>query len=265
MSSIVEKFNLQIFGAEENPLLFVNGFGCSQKVWRHITDDFSTDHQIILFDHVGTGGASVSAFNEEKYSDLSGYADDIIEICKFLEIEDVTLIGHSIGSMMGVLAATKYPKLFKSLVLVTPSPRHLNDMNYEGGISNENLHDLLSKLDSSLTDWSEIMAPMIAMNEDRPQLSQELVDMFCSLPNDVVGVFAKTTFMNDSREYLKHISQPTLVIQTREDKLVPPQVTQLLLNEIPNAQVKFIDAEGHCPHFSHSDLLVGAIKSFLKK
>lgn len=266
MDNPIEKFNIQIHGTEDQPLLLINGFGCTQKIWDALTVDFSVDHQIIQFDHVGTFGASKSEFSAEKYSNLTAYANDIIEICEFLEISEVIAVGHSIGCMMGVLAAIKRPELFKALVLITPSPRHLPDENYSGGFSKASLNDLLRKLDKDSSDWVDYMAPIILGNEEGDnKLANELIEMFCSLPNDVVKTMAKTHFMNDSRLYLKQLSQKTLVIQTEKDLLVPSEVTQFLLDEIPNAEVAYLAVEGHCPHFSHPELVVEVMQSFIKQ
>ena len=45
---ILKRNNVQVFGSNRNPMLFVHGFGCDQNMWRFITGAFERDHQIVL-------------------------------------------------------------------------------------------------------------------------------------------------------------------------------------------------------------------------
>lgn len=65
--------------------------------------------ETVTFDHVGAGGSDLSAYDAAKYSSLAGYADDLVEIGRELELQDAVFVGHSVGSMIGVLAAQKAP------------------------------------------------------------------------------------------------------------------------------------------------------------
>ena len=40
----------------------------------------------MLFDHVGAGGSDLAAYDRERYASLQGYADDVLEICRELEL-----------------------------------------------------------------------------------------------------------------------------------------------------------------------------------
>ena len=60
-------------------MVFAHGFGCDQNMWRFVAPEFE-DFKVVLFDHVGAGGSDLSAYDSRKYSTLSGYADDMVEI-----------------------------------------------------------------------------------------------------------------------------------------------------------------------------------------
>ena len=69
-----------------------------------------------------------------RYSTLDGYAQDVLDVCHALDLHDVIFVGHSVSSMVGVLAANREPDRFARLVLVGPSPRYINDApDYVGG------------------------------------------------------------------------------------------------------------------------------------
>ena len=108
-------------------MLFAHGFGCDQNMWRFVWPAFAEDHRIVLFDHVGAGGSDASAYDRDRYATLHGYAEDVLEICRALDLTDVVFVGHSVSAMIGVLAAAAEPERFGRLVLVGPSPRYIDD------------------------------------------------------------------------------------------------------------------------------------------
>ena len=155
-------------------MMFAHGFGCDQNMWRLVVPAFEDSHRVVLFDHVGAGQSDASAYDRKKYSTLEGYATDVLEICHELQIRDVVFVGHSVSAMIGVLAAKQAPKLFRALILVGPSPRYIDDADYVGGFSRQDIEGLLSSLDSNYLGWSSSMAPVIMGNPDRPELGAEL-------------------------------------------------------------------------------------------
>jgi sigma-B regulation protein RsbQ len=95
---IIKRNNVCIQGDGDAILLYAHGFGCSQAMWNRITPEFNPSHKQILFDYVGSGQSDLSAFNVERYSSLNGYAQDVIDICDALNLqENVTFIGHSVS------------------------------------------------------------------------------------------------------------------------------------------------------------------------
>ncbi|MCK0124456.1 alpha/beta hydrolase [Gelidibacter sp. F2691] len=102
---IVSRNNVTIKGNGRQTIVFAHGFGCDQNMWRFITPAFEDDYRIVLFDYVGCGKSDLSAYHVERYSKLEGYAQDLLEVCQALELEDVIFVGHSVSSMIGVLAA----------------------------------------------------------------------------------------------------------------------------------------------------------------
>ncbi len=101
-------------------MMFAHGFGCDQNMWRFVEPAFETDFRTILFDHVGAGGSDLNAYDKTKYSDLSGYADDVVEIGHEAGLKDAVYVGHSVSCMIGALAAQKAPGMFGKLVMVGP-------------------------------------------------------------------------------------------------------------------------------------------------
>src|SRR5688572_4005371 len=142
--NILLRNNVKVYGRGSQPMMMAHGFGCDQNMWRFIAPAFEEDYKIILFDYVGSGKSDLGAYQPERYSDLQGYARDVLEICDALDLKDVIFVGHSVSSMIGVLASIEKPELFKNLILIVPSPCYINDPpDYTGGFDRADIAGLL--------------------------------------------------------------------------------------------------------------------------
>jgi sigma-B regulation protein RsbQ len=262
--SAVRRNNVVEHGVRDGrPMLFAHGFGCDQNMWRYVWPAFADDHRIVLFDQVGAGGSDWSAFDRERYGSLRGYADDVLEICRELDLSDVVFVGHSVSAMIGALAAAEEPERFGRLVLVGPSPRYVDDEGYTGGFSREDIEGLLESMESNYLGWSSAMAPVIMGNDERPELGQELTNSFCRADPAIAGHFARVTFLSDNRADLERVPTPSLVLQCADDVIAPEAVGRYVDRELPDSRLVLLEATGHCPNLSAPEETIAAIRGFL--
>ena len=261
---ILARNNVTVQGPQDAPpMLFAHGFGCDQHLWRHVAPAFAADHRVVLFDHVGAGGADPAAWDPERYASLDGYATDVLEICAALDLTGVVFVGHSVSAMIGVLAAGREPDRFAKLVLVGPSPRYVDDEGYRGGFSREDIEGLLESLDSNFLGWSSAMAPVIVGNPDRPELGQELTNSFCRTDPEIARHFARVTFLSDNRADLAGVRAPALVLQCADDVIAPAAVGEYVHAQLPGSTLVRMRATGHCPNLSAPYETIAAIRAFL--
>jgi sigma-B regulation protein RsbQ len=261
---VLRRNNVSITGRPDGqPMVFAHGFGCDQNMWRRVAPAFEESHRVVLFDHVGAGASDVVAYDAERHSSLEGYADDVLEICAALELDDVVFVGHSVSAMIGVVASLREPQRFARLVLVGPSPRYIDDDGYVGGFAEADVRELLASLDSNYLGWSSAMAPVIMGNPDRPELGEELTASFCRADPEIARAFAQVTFLSDNRSDLPSVLTPTLVVQCRDDAIAPVAVGEYVRDAIPNSDFVVLDATGHCPNLSAPEQTVAAIKAFV--
>ena len=255
--------NVKVFGQGTQSMLFAHGFGCDQNMWRFITPAFERDYRIVLFDYVGSGKSDLSAYDPERYSELDGYTQDVREICAALDLKNVIFVGHSVSSVVGVLAANAEPERFDRLILIGPSPRYINDGAYVGGFERADIEGLLDTMERNYLGWASFLAPAIMKNADRPELSRELEQSFCSTDPVIARRFAEATFFADNRSDLPKVQVPALVMQCSDDAIAPREVGEYTHRHLPGSTLRIMEATGHCPHMSHPDETIRIMKEFL--
>lgn len=261
---IIKRNNITFFGQGTIPLIFSHGFGCDQNMWRYVAPAFADDYKVILYDHVGAGHSDLNAYDFDKYSSLQGYADDLLEICHSLNLQDVVFVGHSVSAMIGILAAIKSPEYFRHLVLIGPSPCYINQGDYIGGFRQADIEGLLDTLDDNYLDWSNTMAPVIMGNPDRPELSTELNNSFCQTDPEIARHFARVTFTSDNREDLARLTVPSLILQCSRDVIAPESVGRFVHQQIPDSRFEVMNATGHCPNLSAPEETIAMISAYLE-
>jgi sigma-B regulation protein RsbQ len=263
---ILSRNNVKIFGKGTQPMLFAHGFGCDQNMWRYITPAFQDDYRIILFDYVGSGKSDLGAYSAKRYAELDGYAEDVLDICAALDLKDIIFVGHSVSSVIGMLAAIREPEHFARLILIGPSPCYINDLpDYVGGFERSDIEGLIEMMDKNYMGWASFIAPVIMKNSDRPELVGELKESFCSTDPKIARRFAEATFFSDNRNDLAKLETPSLIIQCSDDAIAPVEVGDYLHRHLRNSTLHRAQATGHCPHMSHPDETTEIIKDYLEK
>jgi sigma-B regulation protein RsbQ len=264
MENVLARNNVRVSGRGTQPMLFAHGFGCDQNMWRFVAPAFEDDYQVILFDYVGSGQSDLAAYDSQRYATLDGYARDILDIVEALDLHDVILVGHSVSSMVSVLAANQQPERFDRLVMIGPSPRYVNDPPYEGGFERGDIDGLLEMMEHNYMGWAGFLAPAIMKNPERPELGRELTESFCSTDPDISRRFAQATFLSDNREDLAKVKVPALVLQCADDMVAPTVVGEYVHGQMPASTFRQMAATGHCPHMSHPEETIALIREYLQ-
>jgi sigma-B regulation protein RsbQ len=263
MADILKRNNVNVIGKGTKTMVFAHGYGCDQHVWNDIIKVFENDYRIVVFDYVGAGNSDLTAYDKERYNTLSGYAKDILEIYEALELTDTILVGHSVSSMIGLLAAIEKPELFSQLILLGPSPRYLNDGDYFGGFEMPDLEELFTMMDENYLGWSSALAPSIMGNAERPELGERLTNNFCATDPEIARHFARVTFLSDNRADLPKLTVPSLTLQCTNDIIAPVQVGHYMHNNMKDNTLVIMKASGHCPHMSAPNETIKAMQAYL--
>lgn len=267
MTDVVRRNAVRITGNPDGqPIVFAHGFGCDQTLWRFIVPAFEPDFRVVTFDFVGAGQSDRSAYDPARYASLDGYSADVLDICRALELRHVILVGHSVSATVAMLAAIAEPERFSDLVLVTPSPRYLDDPpEYRGGFTRADIDGLLEMMDLNAMGWAAFLAPIVMGNPDRPELAGDLETTFCSIDPVMARQFAEVTFLSDNRADLALVTTPSLIVQCSTDAVAPLEVGVYLAAHLAGSTLRVIDAIGHCPHVSHPAATIEVIRTWLRE
>jgi sigma-B regulation protein RsbQ len=261
---VLARNHVRILGHGKPPLLLCNGFGYTQRVWQSLATALAHDHQVILFDHVGTGGSDFTAYDADKYAHLAGYAQDMLDICRVLQLEQAVLLGHSVGATIALLAASQAPAYFTKVVLLTPSPCYLNKPGYYGGYERADIEQLLTLMHTDERGWATLLVDLLLGPLATPELAAETHQCLSATASPMAQQFARVTFLSDHRADVPGLRLPTLVVQCLEDAIAPAEVGSYLVAHLPNAQLVTLPAAGHCPQVSSLLATLAALRPFLQ-
>ncbi len=261
---ILSRNNVKVTGSGKQTMIFAPGFGCDQTVWNSVSQSFEEDYQVVLFDYVGLGKSDLTFYDPAKYSKLSGYVEDVLDVCSALDVNNAILVGHSVGAMIGMLASLRKPEHFSHLVMIGPSACYLNDPpSYIGGFEKEDLLGLLDLMAKNYIGWANIFAATALNNPDCPDIEKDIEDRFCSTDPVIARHFAEACFFTDNRPNLSNVTMPALILQCANDIIAPVSAGEYMKECLPNSTIKYMDAIGHFPHMSHADETILLIRGYL--
>lgn len=263
--TVQSRNNVHVRGDGPVSVIFSHGFGCDQSMWRYLSPMFAERFRIVTYDLVGSGGSELEAYDRQKYASLHGYAGDLLEIVDEFCPGPVILVGHSVSTMIGMLAAIKAPRRFLAQVMVGPSPCYIDDGDYVGGFSREDIDDLLLSMDSNYLGWSSSMAPTLMGQANGPELGSELTHSLASSDPAIARHFAGVTFLSDHRADLPFSTTPALILQSTQDPVVPVPVGAYLRDHLPGSTLAVIENVGHYPHMSAPVESAAAMSAFLRQ
>lgn len=266
-TAIQTKNNVSIEGNPdaEQTIVFAHGFGTDQTAWKNVKIAFESDYRLVLFDNVGAGKADPDAYSPNKYSTLNTYADDLLAILEALNLFDVTVVAHSVSSMITLLAAVKAPERFSKLVFIGASPKYINDENsdYTGGFTQPALNSMYEAMTTNYYAWASGFSAVAMGNPDVPELGEEFAKTLASIRPDIALSVAKVIFESDVRDQLPNLDKQVLLVQSHEDIAVPPAVANYLNENISGSTLKYVQATGHFPHISAPQEIINVVKAFL--
>ncbi|KAL1316190.1 hypothetical protein AAHE18_15G048100 [Arachis hypogaea] len=257
MGIVEEAHNVKVLGSGDKFLILAHGFSTDQSVWKHFVPHLLDDYRVILYDNMGAGTTNPDYFDFERHSSLEGYAYDLLAILEELSVHSCIFVGHSVSAMIGAVASIARPDLFSKLIMVSASPRYLNDVNYYGGFEQEDLDQLFDAMSANYKAWCNGFAPLAVGGDMESVAVQEFSRTLFNMRPDIALVVSRTIFQSDMRQILVHVTVPCHILQSKKDMAVPVMVSEYLHQNLGGISVVEIMAtDGHLPQLSSPDIVI---------
>lgn len=237
------------------PVVLVHGLGGSLNVWYGVIENLSLHHHVVALDLRGFGRSDPGTGSPS----IARWAGDVAALIGALELPAVTLVGHSLGTLIAQQLALDKPEAVDNLVLV-------------GGISwfeppTKELYLKRAELvegdgmDALVDEW--LPGALAPRTQARlPQLVGLLRDLF--LRNDPASYAAACRALAQAPSIKREdIGQPTLLVVGDHDRSTPIAMTEELHGEIPVSVVRVIPGAAHWLALEQPDALAAAILEFL--
>ncbi|XP_027361206.1 probable esterase KAI2 isoform X2 [Abrus precatorius] len=257
MGIAAEAHNVKILGSGTEYIVLAHGFGTDQSVWKHFVPYLIDDFRVILYDNMGAGTTNPDYFDFERHSSLEGYASDLLAILEELNIESCIFVGHSVSAMIGAIASISRPDLFTKLIMVSASPRYLNDVDYYGGFEQEDLNQLFDAMAANYKAWCSGFAPLAVGGDMESIAVQEFSRTLFNMRPDIALTVSRTIFQSDMRQILGFVTVPCHIIQAKKDMAVPVVISEYLHQHLgAESIVEVMTTDGHLPQLSSPDIVI---------
>ncbi|MBK9337069.1 MAG: alpha/beta fold hydrolase [Lewinellaceae bacterium] len=255
-------------------LVFVHGLGTNLKAWQHNADSLSAHYRCVALDLPGYGKSSKSDYP----FGMAFFADQVLEFCTALDLQNVVLAGHSMGGQIALTAALRDTGSVKKLILIAPA-----------GI------ETFSEAEAT---WLKMVyTPEVVKNTPPEQIRKNFLINFYQWPEDAESMYEDRLSLRETAEYdgwchmipkcvaamldepvfgrLGEIALPTLVIFGENDALIPNpilhktqntlHIANLAQSGIPGSRLRLLPKAGHFVQWEQAAATNQAIREFLEE
>jgi len=253
--------------------VLLHGWGASKAWWQTVAEGLSTTHTCYAPDLLGFGGSSKPAQRDDFH--IEHQTNVVAALIRKLNLGSVYLIGHSMGGMISVTLAHRYPELVERLALFNlvvtgrcGSFLRLGQLTLSVPVVGRPLYAVGQSIPkATLTVYSQSFRPMFQRPGSFKQAEAQdfFVRTYPALRETPMRSleFALWAFTNfDLRPFMHEVKQPTLVICGEDDKQIPPEDSRILAQGLPNAHLECLPAAGHNPFVEYPERCVNLLRGF---
>jgi pimeloyl-ACP methyl ester carboxylesterase len=244
------------------PIVFMHGVMAGLRFFQPQLDGLSNDYRTIAFDFRGHGRSSKTEMGHT----LPQYARDLHTLLERLELEDVVLVGWS----MGALVSWEYVKQYgnhrlKALVDVDMEVTRFKWEDYEYGTSDlDNLRDTLMAFQTDHIELIQEITEPLLMHPPSPSTRKLIMDELSRTPPPIKCAILFDCTFRDYREMLSKLDIPILVMAGADDKWRPIVNVKNVLKYAPHARFELFEESGHILSIEEPEKFNNVLKDFIK-
>jgi len=224
----------EVRGRGEPALVFIHGWCCDRSYWKEQLPHFAKKYEVVAIDLAGHGG---SGLNRKKWT-MEAFGKDVVAVVNKLSLEQVILVGHSLGGPVILEAGSMMPKCVIGLIGVDT----LDD--FEGKYSQEFINNFFAGIRGNFVEYTKnFVRPMFTPNSN-PMLIERIVTDMSSAPPEA-GIGALEAFFNfvnnDMTQVLRELKMPITCINSDRN---PPNI-KTNQRYAPSFKAKIMSGVGH--------------------
>ncbi len=250
--------HVETFGAGRNVVL-VHGWGLHGGVWRDLAQQLADSFRVIVPDLPGHG--------RSHHADSAFTLDTLADTVQRQFAGPAVWIGWSLGALVALTAALRFPTAVERLVLIGATPRFTQAPDWPQAMAPETLAQFARELE---TDYRGTLARFLSLQAGEGEAGRETVRRLRAVLAEggdpapaALRAGLRLLAETDLRARLAEVNVPTLVLHGGRDRLAPPGAGEYLATHLPRAQLTLISPGGHAPFLSHPEETWSALEPFL--
>lgn len=235
-------------------LVFLHYFGGSSNTWMAVITELSKTYHCIGIDLSGWGNSSASS----QMLSVHDHAKDVLEVVKYLNLKNYSLVGHSMGGKIAFCIATQKPAGLKALILVAPSPPTPEPMQ------EQDRADLMNAFGDRLAIEELIMK--ITHKPLSKEVYEQTIQSHLQASQTAWNSWIEIGSKEDISFLMSNITLPATVISGSEDPNFSSDFLKTeFINYFPSALFTEIKGSGHLIPIETPIELADSIQKFLVK
>jgi pimeloyl-ACP methyl ester carboxylesterase len=244
----------EVFG-HGRPVLFLHGWLGSWRYWFPTMERVAEHFRTYSFDFWGFGESRRQSTEEN----IQNYSDQVIRFIDELGIDNVLLVGHSMGGMVALKTAINHPQRIGRVAAVG-APIVGDSLSWLLKLTD---HQVLAKMFARLPRLRRFMFNYFLGETNDPAV-KEILDDSVKSSSTTLQRAVSSMWRTDLRPQLHRLTVPTLIVHGGRDEIVHPNQADLFDN-VPAAEVMVMPESRHFPFLDEADLFNDLLIRFLKQ
>lgn len=259
----VSKTGLAIFtegSQKKKPIIFIHGFPYDHTMWDKPIGELKSDYFCVTYDIRGLGQSPIG---DGQYT-MESFVDDLEIIISELKLDKPTLCGLSMGGYISLRAVERNESNYSGLILCdTRSSADTDEGKLKRADGIKKINTLGVK--QFVNDFVPMCFAVKSITDFNEEYSLVLKKSLNSNAIGVKGCILAMAGRTDTTSYLDKIKISTLLLCGEDDRLTPPDVMELMAEQIPGSQFEIVPGAGHMSPIENASFVNSRIKKFLSR
>jgi pimeloyl-ACP methyl ester carboxylesterase len=238
-----------------------HGYGRSGKFWFHWVPPLARQYRVLRVDMRGHGQSS------DPPADHAWTADELLAdmrtVIEVLGLGSVHYVGESVGGILGIALAARWPELLKSLTLVSAPLSIRPEIQEIFAVGEEDWPTAMEKIGGD--GWAKRLMGHGAAHPDTSEAKAEwaLGEWAKNRPKMLANL-ARLAAVVNVESLLPDVSVPTLVLAPAQSLISPLEEQMKIRRTIPDARIVVVDGSWHEIYLDDPDTCISALLKFLR-